>query len=106
MTKKERLLKADRKLTKAEWDYIIWGTPIKRTPKKDPHSRSYRRLFKFTDADPDAQQFEIKYIIDGQHATELMTATDQDEAKQLFRRIHPCLQIVKITAEPDPLEDD
>ncbi len=46
MTKKERLLKADRKLTKAEWDYITWGTPITRTPKSDPHSRTHKRLFK------------------------------------------------------------
>lgn len=46
MTKKQRLLQADRKLTKAEWDHIIWDAPIKRTPKKDPHGRTYTRRTK------------------------------------------------------------
>lgn len=45
MTMKERLLKADRKLTAAEWDHILWGMPIKRIPKKDPHARTHTRRF-------------------------------------------------------------
>ncbi len=39
-TTKERLLKADRKLTKAEWDHVLWGEKLTRTPKKDPHGRT------------------------------------------------------------------
>lgn len=38
--KKRALVKADRKLTKAEWDFVLWGDKPKKEKK---YGRSYNR---------------------------------------------------------------